>query len=48
MQNVAAFYRSAEPSSPIPLLLERAAGMADRDFLSLLKDMLPVLVRRDG
>jgi type VI secretion system protein ImpA len=47
MQDVAAFYRSAEPSSPIPLLLERAAGMVDRDFLSLLKDVLPRLASRE-
>ncbi len=45
---VGMFYRTAEPSSPIPLLLDRAAGMVERDFLALLKDVLPALVpRRD-
>jgi type VI secretion system protein ImpA len=48
LQNVAACYRSAEPSSPIPLLLERAAGMVDRDFLSLLKDLMPTLLSLEG
>lgn len=47
MQKVAAFYRAAEPSSPIPLLLERAVSTIERDFLSILKDVLPALVRRD-
>lgn len=44
---VAGFYRAAEPSSPIPLLLDRAASSIERDFLSILKDVLPVLGRRD-
>ena len=47
MSRVAQFYRAAEPSSPIPLLLERAVSTADRDFLTLLKDVLPALWKRD-
>ena len=31
----------AEPSSPVPYLLERAKSLASRDFLSLLADVLP-------
>jgi type VI secretion system protein ImpA len=38
---VTAFFHSAEPTSPIPLLLERARAMAPRDFISLLKEILP-------
>jgi type VI secretion system protein ImpA len=38
---VGAFYRVAEPSSPIPLLLERAGGLAERDFMSILQHVLP-------
>lgn len=34
-------YRAVEPSSPIPLLTERALTLAQCDFLSLLKDLLP-------
>jgi type VI secretion system protein ImpA len=41
MQEVAAYYRAVEPSSPIPYLTDRARGLADRDFLSILKDFLP-------
>jgi type VI secretion system protein ImpA len=38
---VASFFRAAEPSSPIPLLVDRARDLAQRDFLSLLNDVLP-------
>jgi type VI secretion system protein ImpA len=41
MDQVALYYRAVEPSSPIPYLVERARGFADRDFLSILKDFLP-------
>ena len=30
----------AEPSSPVPYLLERAKNLASRDFVSLLHDVL--------
>jgi type VI secretion system protein ImpA len=38
---VAAYFRAAEPSSPIPFLIERARDLAQRDFLSVLKAILP-------
>jgi type VI secretion system protein ImpA len=38
---VAIHMRKAEPSSPVPYLLERARSLATRDFLSLLIDVLP-------
>ena len=38
---VAAHLRSAEPSSPAPLLLERAKALASRDFLALLGELMP-------
>ncbi|ACL57983.1 ImpA family type VI secretion system protein [Methylobacterium nodulans] len=41
LRRVAAFYRLAEPSSPVALLAEQACGLVDRDFLSLLRDALP-------
>jgi type VI secretion system protein ImpA len=37
---VAAHMQQAEPSSPVPYLLERARNLATRDFLSLLQDLL--------
>jgi type VI secretion system protein ImpA len=41
MRAAAVFYRDSEPSSPIPLLLDRACALVNRDFLSLLRDALP-------
>ncbi|QCI64048.1 ImpA family type VI secretion system protein [Phreatobacter stygius] len=41
MAQVAQFYRAMEPSSPLPLLLDRARGLAGRDFLAILEEMLP-------
>ena len=38
---VAGYFRVSEPSSPIPLLADRARELAQRDFLSLLQDVLP-------
>ncbi|MBL8587046.1 MAG: type VI secretion system ImpA family N-terminal domain-containing protein [Methylobacteriaceae bacterium] len=38
---VIAFYARVEPSSPVPFLLERARALAGRDFLAILKDILP-------
>jgi type VI secretion system protein ImpA len=38
---VANYFRIAEPSSPIPFLADRARELAQRDFLSLLHDVLP-------
>jgi type VI secretion system protein ImpA len=38
---VASYFRVSEPSSPIPLLTDRARELAQRDFLSLLQDVLP-------
>src|ERR1700729_3716275 len=37
---VAAHMQKAEPSSPVPYLLDRARNLATRDFLSLLQDLL--------
>lgn len=36
-----AYFTRAEPSSPAPLLLERAQRMCGKDFLSILREMLP-------
>jgi type VI secretion system protein ImpA len=48
MQAVAAFYRQAEPSNPVPLLMEKACLLAQQDFLSLLGDILPDVGIRQG
>jgi type VI secretion system protein ImpA len=41
LQQIAVDVRAVEPSSPIPLLCDHARGLAERDFLSLLRDVLP-------
>ena len=41
MTAVVGFYGRSEPSSAIPFLIERARALAGRDFLSILKDILP-------
>ena len=41
LDQIGAYYRTAEPSSPLPHLTDRARDLASRDFLSLLKHVLP-------
>lgn len=38
---VAAFFRTSEPSSPVPLFIERAKRLVAKDFLSVLQDIAP-------
>lgn len=38
---VAAFFRANEPSSPIPLLIERARRLVAKDFLAVLEELAP-------
>ena len=35
------YYRRREPSSPVPLVLERAKAWVNMDFMSVLKDISP-------
>jgi len=35
------YYRRYEPSSPLPLLLERARRLADKNFIDILRDLAP-------
>lgn len=41
MDSVARYFRSHEPSSPVPLLMERAKRLVDMDFLAILQDVAP-------
>ena len=41
---VAEFFRRNEPSSPIPLFLERAKRLVSKDFLEVLADIAPEAV----
>jgi type VI secretion system protein ImpA len=35
------FFRQAEPSSPVPMLCDRARALAERDFMGVLREVLP-------
>ena len=41
LEQIGAYYRVVEPSSPIPFITDRARGFAGRDFVTLLNDLLP-------
>jgi type VI secretion system protein ImpA len=41
MAEVEHFYKSAEPSSPVPMLMAKASGYLNRDFTAILKDLIP-------
>ncbi|MBS0527833.1 MAG: hypothetical protein JSS22_00380 [Proteobacteria bacterium] len=41
IDQISSFFRTAEPSSPIPMLLERIRDLGQRDFLYLLRSVLP-------
>ena len=41
LEQVQRFFRIAEPSSPVPILCERARALAERDFMGVLRDVLP-------
>lgn len=49
MEKVVAYYKVAEPSSPIPLLLQRAIEMSSKSFMEILGSVMPVgsLLSRD-
>jgi type VI secretion system protein ImpA len=38
---VTEFFRRNEPSSPVPLFVERAKRLVAKDFLEVLADMAP-------
>jgi type VI secretion system protein ImpA len=41
LEQVQQFFRRSEPSSPVPMLCERARALAERDFMSVLREVLP-------
>ncbi|HET7203371.1 MAG TPA: type VI secretion system protein TssA [Steroidobacteraceae bacterium] len=41
LEAVAAFFRQNEPSSPVPLFIERARRLVAKDFLEVLADVVP-------
>jgi type VI secretion system protein ImpA len=41
LERIVAYYRQHEPSSPLPILLERAKRLVHADFLAIMRDMAP-------
>jgi len=41
LEAVAGYFRQVEPSSPLPLLLDRAKRLVSKDFLEVLADIAP-------
>jgi type VI secretion-associated protein, ImpA family len=41
LHKICKYYAQAEPSSPVPLVLKRAARLAEMDFMQIIKDMSP-------
>ncbi|MBY6067869.1 type VI secretion system protein TssA [Leisingera aquaemixtae] len=41
LDRIIGYYRRAEPSSPLPILLERAKRLVGADFLTIMNDMAP-------
>jgi type VI secretion system protein ImpA len=41
LEGVCAYYARHEPSSPVPILLERCKRLASMSFLEIVKDMMP-------
>jgi type VI secretion system protein ImpA len=41
LQKICQFYERIEPSSPVPLVLKRAARLAEMDFMQIMQDLSP-------
>lgn len=41
IDQICEYYRKAEPGNPIPLLLRRAQRLVDKDFMTLMEELLP-------
>lgn len=41
LDKICDYYAKYEPSSPLPLLLQRAKRLVRKDFLEILKDIAP-------
>ncbi len=41
LNQICDYYKRNEPSSPIPILLNRAKGLVSKDFMDIVKDLAP-------
>jgi type VI secretion system protein ImpA len=48
LEQVQRYFRHSEPSSPVPMLCDRARALAERDFMGVLRDVLPKSALKTG
>ncbi len=41
LEQICLYYEKNEPASPIPLLLKRAIGLVEKDFMGIIQDLAP-------
>lgn len=41
LDSICSYYEKYEPASPLPLLLKRARGLVDKDFLTIMQELAP-------
>ena len=41
IDRICEYYAKSEPSSPVPLLLQRAKRLVDKDFMDIIRDLTP-------
>jgi type VI secretion system protein ImpA len=41
LDKICDYYAKAEPSSPVPLLLQRAKRLVNKDFMEIIRDLTP-------
>jgi type VI secretion system protein ImpA len=41
LEKICAYYEQNEPASPVPLLLKRAMRLVEKDFLTIMEDLVP-------
>ena len=46
LTQIAEYFRKTEPASPVPYFIDRAVRLVDRNFMSLLGDLVPDAVSR--
>jgi type VI secretion system protein ImpA len=46
LDKVSEYFRRNEPSSPVPMLLQRAKGLVAKDFMEILRDLTPEAVKK--
>lgn len=44
LDRICEYYARAEPSSPIPMLLQRAKRLVNKDFMEIIRDLTPAAV----